>query len=304
MKREIYDVMDLKALRCFYIMAQVGSITQASIILDISESAVSQRIKSLERYLEAKLYESRGGHIHLTPAGDDTFSLAISIFDKINEFKNTLKQGAEAGEISLSASDSVLRYLLSNKVIEFRQKHPLAKLRLLSRSVEETVRKVHSNEFDLGIIAKRSLPKELCFQEILNCPATLILSKKHPLTKLARDDIISILNDKVMSNYQLIIPDSRQEGHRLYKALANLGITSQVKMEVSSIDTLKHYVSHGLGISIISSLSITPEDQTKLEIIPLPSEFDGNTTYGIITRSDKARSTLLTSFIDLLISNT
>ena len=46
MLKEPYDPMDMKALRCFETMARHGSLTQASIELDISDAAVSQRIKS------------------------------------------------------------------------------------------------------------------------------------------------------------------------------------------------------------------------------------------------------------------
>ena len=49
--------MDLKALLCFEAMARHGSLTEASIDLDISDAAEPQRIKSLEKHLGAKLYE-------------------------------------------------------------------------------------------------------------------------------------------------------------------------------------------------------------------------------------------------------
>ncbi len=51
MTRDAYDVMDLKALRCFWATAQRGSLTQAGVDLGISEAAVSQRLKALERHL-------------------------------------------------------------------------------------------------------------------------------------------------------------------------------------------------------------------------------------------------------------
>ncbi len=62
-----YEVMDLKALRCFWAVAKYGSFTRACIELNISEPAVSQRVKQLERYLGTKLYEARGGRVRLTP---------------------------------------------------------------------------------------------------------------------------------------------------------------------------------------------------------------------------------------------
>ncbi len=51
MSKEPYDPMDLKTLRCFQAMARHGSLTRATIDLGISDAAVSQRKKSLEKYL-------------------------------------------------------------------------------------------------------------------------------------------------------------------------------------------------------------------------------------------------------------
>ena len=84
MSKEPYDPMDMKALRCFETMAKHGSLTQASIELGISDAAVSQRIKALEKYLGTKLYEARGGRVRLTEAGHQTKALATRIFDELD----------------------------------------------------------------------------------------------------------------------------------------------------------------------------------------------------------------------------
>ena len=78
MPRGTYDVMDLKSLWCFLTAARRSSLTKAGIDLDIAEAAVSQRIKSLETHLGAKLYQSRGGRFQLTAAGERTAQLAVS----------------------------------------------------------------------------------------------------------------------------------------------------------------------------------------------------------------------------------
>ena len=83
MSKEPYDPMDMKALRCFETMARHGSLTQAGIELGISDAAVSQRIRSLEKYLGTKLYEARGGKVRLTEAGHRTKAIASRILDEL-----------------------------------------------------------------------------------------------------------------------------------------------------------------------------------------------------------------------------
>ncbi len=140
MKKHPYDVLDLKALRCFFAMAKLGSLTKAGLELDITEAAVSQRIKALERALDTKLYEARGGHVKLTPAGEHSYTFAASLFDQVEEYERGLKQSPETGEIVLSTHDEVLRHLLPDVVRKFVRAHPLARLQLLDRTSKETLR--------------------------------------------------------------------------------------------------------------------------------------------------------------------
>ncbi len=71
MSKEPYDPMNMKALLCFERMARHSSLTQASIELGISDAAVSQRIKSLERSRDQALRgPGRKGATHRGGAPD------------------------------------------------------------------------------------------------------------------------------------------------------------------------------------------------------------------------------------------
>ena len=299
-KREAYDVMDLKALRCFSAMAKHSSLTKAGVELGITEVAVSQRVKALEHYLGVKLYEARGGRVRLTPAGEHAVSLAISMFDEIEEFEHAVTRGEETGEIVLSSHDEVLGYLLPEFVEKFSVAHPLARLRLLARPVEETVRLVRANEVDLGIVPVRDFPKDLAFHLIATYPAYLLTSKGHPLARRARADFKGLLNEETVMQFPLVVAEVQLEGYVLSETFARHGLPLNVGIEVGTINTLKQYVARGLGIAVISGLCVTEEDRTRLEIVPVPAELGGDSTYGVIMRNGKHRSRLLTDLLRLL----
>ena len=110
MSKEPYDPMDMKALLCFETMAKHGSLTRASIELGISDAAVSQRIKSLEKYLGTKLYEARGGRVQLKEAGHRTKALATRIFEELAEFTAEIGDEEFRATVVLSAEPPLLRY--------------------------------------------------------------------------------------------------------------------------------------------------------------------------------------------------
>jgi DNA-binding transcriptional LysR family regulator len=303
MPRGAYEVMDLKALKCFFAVARRGSLTQAGIELDISEAAVSQRVKSLETYLGAKLYEARGGRVQLTAAGERTAQLAVSLFSEIEALEHAVGGAQETDEIVLASHDSVLRHLLPERVQAFHRAHPLARLRLIARPIAETLRLVRSNECDLGVISEAPIPAELSFHAIATYPAYLVLPKGHALARRARDGFQAMLSDAMTGRYPLIILEVQREDRRLREAFERHNVPFAVAFEVSTNDTLKHYVARGMGIAVISGFSVTQEDRTRLEVIAIPEEMGGASTYGVVVRRDKHRTALLKSLLAILASS-
>jgi len=300
MPRGAYDVMDIKALKCFFAVAKRGSLTKAGIDLNITEAAVSQRVRSLETWLGTKLYEARGGRVQLTAAGERTAQLAVSVFSEIDALEQAVGGAQETAEIVLASHDSVLRHLLPERVEAFHRAHPLARLRLIARPIAETVRLVRSNECDVGVISKIEIPAELAFQPIATYPACLVLPKGHALARRARDGFQALLSDAMTGRYPLIVLEVQREDQRLRQAFESHKVPFTIALEVTTIDTLKHYVARGLGVAVISGFSISPEDRARLEVIAIPDEFGGSTTYGVVLRRDKHRTKLLKDLTAIL----
>ena len=300
MPRGAYEVMDLKALKCFFAVARRGSLTKAGIELDISEAAVSQRVKSLETYLGVKLYEARGGRVQLTAAGERTAQLAVSLFSEIEALEQAVGGAQETAEIVLASHDSVLRHLLPERVETFHRAHPLARLRLIARPIAETIRLVRSNECDLGVIAQAQIPAELYFQPISTYPAYLVLPRGHALARRARDGFQALLSDAITGRYPIIILEVQREDPRLREAFERFKVPFDVALEVTTIDTLKHYVARGMGVAVISGFSVTQDDRARMEVVEIPKEMGGATTYGVVIRRDKHRTALLKSLIGIL----
>lgn len=300
MPRGAYEVLDLKALKCFSTVANRGSIAKAALELGIAQAAVSQRIRSLETYLGVKLYETRGGRLYLTTAGERTARLAVSLFAEIDAFEQELGGAQEAAELVLASHDSVLRHLLPERVEAFHRAHPFARLRLIARPVAETIRMVRANECDLGVITQAPIPAELYFQAIATYPIYLVVPKGHPLARRAPAGFQALLSDAVTGRYPLVILETQREDSRFREAFERLGIPFNVGFEVTTIDTLKHYVARGMGVAVISGFSVTAADRTRLEVIQIPEEVGGVSTYGVVIRRGKDRTPLLKSLIAIL----
>jgi len=299
--KEPYDVLDLKALRCFWATGRLGSLTRAGIELGISEAAVSQRIKSLEKYLGTKLYESRGGKIQLTAAGQHTLDMAIVLFDELQDFESVVAEQTETETLTLSAHDAVLRYFLSEILVEFTRQHPLTRLRLLNRRFSETVQLVQSNDVDLGIIPQHHLSEDLVFHPLQTYKVYLILACDHPLLRSGQPQIKDLLTEEIINRYPLIMADADGPDHSLVQAVVrDLGLPFNVRLEAGTVDTLKHYVSLGLGLGIVTGLCLTDDDRGSIVALQIPDEIWEGTTFGVIHRADKHLSSPLSALLALM----
>jgi len=288
MANDLYDVMDLKALRCFWAMARHRSLTRAGIELGISESAVSQRVKALEAHLGTKLYEAKGGRVHLTAAGKRAFEHAIALFDQVDALKTEVATEEVAGTVTLVTGESVLRYLLPDIVALFSTEYPRAHLRALSRHSWNCVDVVRRNDADVGVIPERALPDDMVFHPWRCYNACLILPRGHPLLSRGQPAIRDLLNEETILRYPLVSTEEDDpDDQRVQETLRREGLPYNVRLHVGNLQTVKHYVARGLGIAVVPELCLSGDDRGVIESIVIPDEFHGQTTYGLILRRDK-----------------
>ena len=190
--------------------------------------------------------------------------------------------------------------MLPQPLLEFAELHPAASLRLQARSVEHSIRLVRTNEADIGIVPEQPLPDELVFEPIRVYAGYVIFPRGHVMARKAREDFHSVLTPDVMSRYPLILSEMQVETQSLKAIFDRLGLPLNIGMEVSTVDTLKHYVALGLGIATLSELCLTDADHTQLEVVRAPPEIGADTNYGLITRRDKHRTAPLETLVELI----
>lgn len=296
-----YNPIDMKSLLCFATMARLGSLTRASIDLGISDSAVSQRIKSLEEHLGQKLYEARGGKIKLTEAGESTSAFAARIFDQLADFEDDLQDNEFRGTISIGAAGHIFRYQLSDIVHAFRKQYPQAKLHFWSGEGSQAVELVRRNEIDLGIISDReTIPKDMVFHPWRTFSAFIIMPVGHPLARKGKPTIQDLMNEQTLMDHPQIVGSLDTQALRVKRAMDKAGLPFNVTLEAGNIETVKYYVAQGHGLAIINGSCLVPGDERIFHTIEIPHEFDPKTEFGVLLRRDKHQSTALKTLLTLL----
>lgn len=114
----------LGALATFEVAAKHLSFTLAGKELNITQGAVSQQIRLLEKALDVPLFIRKHNALELTPAGSDLFSAVAAGLDTISEGVGLLNPQTEPQTITISATNGMATYWLKPLIDSFRTDHP------------------------------------------------------------------------------------------------------------------------------------------------------------------------------------
>lgn len=149
------NVSNLEYFKVFLYVARAGSVTEAARELSISQPAVSQAIKQLERQLGVNLVQRAPRGIKLTREGQELYPYVEKSYEQLTMGVDKLKQmlNLEAGEIRIGASDMTLQFYLLPFLEQFHEEYPLIKVNVTNAPTPETLRYLEEGRIDFGIVS-------------------------------------------------------------------------------------------------------------------------------------------------------
>ena len=150
--------MDWDKLKIFHAVAEAGSFTSATIILNLSQSAISRQIQSLEEDLKVKLFERHARGLTLTENGEYVYKTAHEVISKLKEVETTLsdKKDKPSGKIVVTTVMSFGTTWLTPRIQEFMDLNPEIEVELVFDNKELDL---STRQADIGIFMRR--PKQL-----------------------------------------------------------------------------------------------------------------------------------------------
>ena len=150
--------MDWDKLKIFHAVAEAGSFTSATVNLNLSQSAISRQIQSLEEDLKVKLFERHARGLTLTENGEYVFKTAHEVITKLREVETSLgdKKTKPSGKLTVTTFVSFGTTWLTPRIQEFMQLNPEIEIELIFDDKELDL---STRQADIGIWARR--PKQL-----------------------------------------------------------------------------------------------------------------------------------------------
>jgi len=257
--------MQIETLKAFCDLAETESFTKAAQINQVTQSAVSQQISSMERLFKSLLIERSKKKFRLTREGQVLYDYSKqiiqtydSLFNKLQEIKNII-----SGIVRVATIYSIGLHELPPYLKKFLKAYPTVNVHVEYRRSNQVYEDVLSNIVDLGLVAYPAREPKLEIVPLRKDTLVLVCHPQHSFAK-ARAVKLRDLNGQKFIGFEPDIP-TRRAIDRVLKAQ---DVTVQHVMEFDNIETVKRAVEIDAGIAIVPRGTITQEvsKQTLAEI--------------------------------------
>lgn len=289
--------MQLLLFKVFSDLAETSSFSQAAEHNGVTQSAVSQQIKALEKRFEVRLIDRGKKNFSLTQEGRIFLGAAREILATFNGLETRLRELSEVvtGNLRLSAVLSVGLHELPPYTRQFSRLHPQVKIQTDYLRSAEVYAAVASGKSDIGLVAypvaRRGLAAEVLWRDRL----VLVCSPSHRLARRARVPLKELAREKFIAFHA-----DQPTRKALDRALRTAKVSVRPQMEFDNIETVKRTVEISDAVSILPETTLVNERRAG-SLIPVEiAAVEMWRPVGVITRRNRAGSMAQRSFLDLL----
>ena len=248
--------MQIESLKVFCDLAETESFTKAAHVNNVTQSAVSQQISSLERVFKSLLIERSKKKFRLTREGQVLYDYSkqiISTYDalhsKLQEIKDII-----SGTIRVATIYSIGLHDLPPYLKKFLKAYPTVNVHVEYRRANQVYDDVIGNVVDLGLVAYPQRDNKLEVYALRKEPLVLIVHPQHAFAKHKSIKLKNLSGQKFIG-FEPDIPTRKA----LDRLLKESSVQVDHVMEFDNIETVKRAVEIDAGVAIVPLGTVVQE---------------------------------------------
>ncbi len=241
--------MDWDKLKIFHAVAEASSFTKAATILNLSQSAISRQIQSLEHELKIKLFERHARGLVLTDNGKYLFQTAHEVIAKLKDVEATFsdEKNKLKGKLTVTTVVSFGTTWLTPRIKEFMDLHPEIEVELIFDDKELDL---STRQADVAIRMRRPKQLNLIQKKFVDFNYHIYGSNEY-LEKNGYPKILKDLDMHKFITYGKGAPSPVYNPDWVLKLGAKEGKKRKSVMKVNSVYGLLLAVQSGVGLAAL-----------------------------------------------------
>ena len=254
--------MTLTELRYIVAVARERHFGKGADACHVSQPTLSVAIKKLEDELQVKLFERNASEISITPLGEEIIRQAQSVLEQAELIKDIAKRGKDplAGSLRRGVMYTSGPYLLPDLVRQMIAMLPQMPLILQENFTVKLLDQLRSGEIDCAILAEPFPDTNLAIAPLYDEPFMAAVPSSHALAVRS-----SITAEEIKKETLLLLGNGhcfRDHVLEVCPEFARFSSSSggiQKSFEGSSLETIRHMVAAGMGITLVPRLGVPKE---------------------------------------------
>lgn len=260
--------MTLTELKYIVAVARERHFGKAADSCYVSQPTLSVAVKKLEDELEIKLFERSAGEVTVTPLGEQIVQQAQSVLDQAARIREIAKHGKDPldGPLNLGVIYTIGPYLLPDLVRQVIARTPQMPLVLQENFTVKLLEMLRAGEIDCAIMAEPFPDAGLATAALYDEPFVAVVPALHPLAERK-----SVTSAELKSETMLLLGTGhcfRDHVLEVCPEFARFSSNAEgirKSFEGSSLETIKHMVASGIGVTLVPRLSV-PADGLKPKV--------------------------------------
>jgi len=254
--------MTLTELKYIVAVAREKHFGKAAEACHVSQPTLSLAIKKLEEELDMKIFERSASEVSVTALGDEVVRQAQSVLEQAAEIKEIAKRGKDplAGPLRLGVIYTIGPYILPSLVRQVIDRTPQMPLMLQENFTVRLLEMLRTGEIDCAILAEPFPDTGLAIAPLYDEPFVAALPRDHALAGAA-----SLTTDQLKDETMLLLGTGHCFRDHVLEVCPEFAKFSsrtegiRKSFEGSSLETIKHMVAAGMGVTLVPRLSLPEE---------------------------------------------
>ncbi|WP_435166750.1 LysR family transcriptional regulator [Falsirhodobacter sp. 1013] len=240
--------MDIRQLRTFLAITELGSFSKAALQVNLTPSAVSQQMQALETEIGVPLFDRTSRPPRPNTAGMQMIDAARELIRTADDAIGTITGRKVVGTLAIGSVRTSAMSLLPKAIVQLRERNPDLRIRLRVGSSDALLQDVAAGRLDAAMVAEnRDLPAALRWNPFIREPLFVIAP---PDTPAMPDQ--DLLRAFPYIRFRAAVPLAQTIDHEL--ARMNIPLTEIA--EIDTISSITSCVANGLGVSVVPNIAI------------------------------------------------
>ena len=254
--------MTLTELKYIVAVARERHFGKAADACYVSQPTLSVAVKKLEEELDVKLFERSANEVTVTPLGEEIVRQALSVLEQAAAIKEIAKRGKDplGGSLTLGLIYTIGPYLLPDLVRQMIAHTPQMPLMLQENFTVKLLEMLRTGEIDCAILAEPFPDAGLAIAPLYDEPFMAAVPAKHALAAKA-----NVTSEELKNETMLLLGSGhcfRDHVLEVCPEFARFSSNTEgirKSFEGSSLETIKHMVAAGMGVTLVPRLSVPKE---------------------------------------------